>query len=242
MPKDSCVFYRSFYEAIQGIPESEQLKLYNGIFEYMFNDKEILKETGVAKSMFTLIKPNVDSAVKRYNASVENGKKGGRPKKKETQEKPKQNPKKTQEKPSSKPKQNLNDNVDDNVDDNVNNKNTPPYGEVIEFLNKTIQSKYKSTTKKSQECIRARWNEGFTVEDFKKVINIKHKEWNNTDMQKFLRPETLFGNKFESYLNQKELVSKGKMSANDIMSNNYDFDEIERLNYEYNIKQLNKEE
>ena len=68
-----------------------------------------------------------------------------------------------------------------------------------------------STTKKNKDLIKARINEGFTEDDFIKVIDNKVKEWINTDMEKYLRPETLFGTKFEGYLNQKE-VKNGQYS------------------------------
>ena len=128
--RESCVFYKSFYEAIKGIPQEEQLKLYNAIFEYVFENNEI-QEIGIAKSMFTLIKPNIDSANKRYISSVENGKKGGRPK---TQLKPKNNLNKTQIKPIK----NLNDNVNDNDNDNVKKI----YGEYkhVRLTDKELQS------------------------------------------------------------------------------------------------------
>lgn len=74
--------------------------------------------------------------------------------------------------------------------------------DVIDYLNIILNSNYKYTTKKTQDCIKARLNEGFTVDDFKTVIDKKSKEWMGTDMEKYLRPETLFGNKFEGYLNQ----------------------------------------
>lgn len=141
--KNSVVFYESFYEAIQSIPEEEQLKLYNAIFEYSFKGTEPQLD-GIAKGMFTLMKPNIDSANARYVANVANGKKGGRPLKavgKEdeeqqeeknqqkpnknptiTQLKPKQNPTKTQ----AKPKQNLNVDVDDDVDVDVDDNNISP--------------------------------------------------------------------------------------------------------------------
>lgn len=79
-----------------------------------------------------------------------------------------------------------------------------PYKEIIDYLNEKIGSNYKSTTSKTKQLIKARFNEGFTLEDFKIVIDKKYIEWyNNKDMNKYLRPETLFGTKFESYLNQK---------------------------------------
>jgi predicted phage replisome organizer/uncharacterized phage protein (TIGR02220 family) len=77
-----------------------------------------------------------------------------------------------------------------------------PYKEIIEYLNDKSDKQYKHTTKKTQTLIKARFNEGFELGDFKSVIDIKSKEWMNTEMEKYLRPETLFGTKFESYLNQ----------------------------------------
>ena len=56
--------------------------------------------------------------------------------------------------------------------------------------------------------INARIKEGFTKEDFIKVIDNKVGEWLGTDMERFLRPETLFGTKFEGYLNQKQKLPK----------------------------------
>ena len=116
MERDSFVFYKSFYEAIKEIDEKNQLQVFVAICEYSLNEKEI-ELTGISKAIFTLIKPNIDSAKARYTASVENGKKGGRPKK-ETQQKPSKNLNKTQQKPSK----NLNEDEDVNVDvdDNVN--------------------------------------------------------------------------------------------------------------------------
>lgn len=75
---------------------------------------------------------------------------------------------------------------------------------IISFLNSTTGSKYKASTDKTRRLIAARLAEGFTVDDFKAVITKKAKEWQGTDMAQYLRPETLFGTKFEGYLNQPE--------------------------------------
>lgn len=76
---------------------------------------------------------------------------------------------------------------------------------IISFLNSTTGSKYKASTDKTRRLIAARLAEGFTLEDFKTVISKKAKEWQGTDMAQYLRPETLFGTKFEGYLNQPEV-------------------------------------
>lgn len=116
--KDSVIFYKSFYEAIKNIPAEEQLKLYNAIFEYSFTDKTPNLEEGIAKALFILMKPNIDSANNKYKASVENGKKGGRPKK-ENQDKTKSKPNNNLDKTQEKAKQNLNVDEDVDVNDNV---------------------------------------------------------------------------------------------------------------------------
>ena len=81
-----------------------------------------------------------------------------------------------------------------------NNNNI--YSLVIDYLNKKANTNYRASTKNTQSFINARLKEGYTVEDFKKVINSKSKEWLNTDFEKYLRPATLFGTKFENYLNE----------------------------------------
>lgn len=91
--------------------------------------------------------------------------------------------------------------------DSVSDSITDTYKEIINYLNMVLGTGYRYTTKKTQDCIKARLNEKFTVDDFKTVIDKKAKEWLGTEMEKFLRPETLFGNKFEEYLNQLQTIS-----------------------------------
>jgi len=86
--------------------------------------------------------------------------------------------------------------------------------EIINYLNEKANTNYKTTTKKTRDLIKARFNEGFTMDDFKTVIDKKVKLWTDTEFERFIRPETLFGTKFESYLNEK-IVKKGKGNARD---------------------------
>lgn len=74
---------------------------------------------------------------------------------------------------------------------------------IIDYLNNRIDTNYKPNSKIAVKNITARLKDGYTVDDFKKVIDKKAKEWLGTDFEKFLTPDTLFGNKFEMYLNQK---------------------------------------
>lgn len=78
-----------------------------------------------------------------------------------------------------------------------------PYKNIVDYLNDKTNKNYKHTTGKTRRFIEARWNEGFRLDDFKKVIDIKTSEWLGTSQEKYLRPETLFGTKFEGYLNQE---------------------------------------
>lgn len=86
-----------------------------------------------------------------------------------------------------------------------------PYKEIVDYLNTLAGTNYRTSGKKTRELIKARINEGFTLDDFKIVIDKKCREWlPDNKMKIYLRPETLFGTKFESYLNQpmKELTTK----------------------------------
>ena len=76
------------------------------------------------------------------------------------------------------------------------------YSEVIKYLNEKANTNYRPSTKNTQSFINARLKEGFIVEDFKKVIDVKVENWIGTDFEKYLRPATLFGTKFENYLNE----------------------------------------
>lgn len=76
-----------------------------------------------------------------------------------------------------------------------------PYAEVISYLNQVTGKSFKNV-ETHKKLIRARWHEKATLGDFKKVIDNKSSEWLGTDMAKYLQPSTLFGNKFDQYLNQ----------------------------------------
>ena len=120
-----------------------------------------------------------------------------------------------------------NDNENDNEnevsypvssDDTSNDTFKASLSEIISYLNEKTESMYKASTKKTQSCIKARLSEGFTVDDFKTVIDKKCTEWiGDEKMEKYLRPETLFGTKFEGYLNAKTTgrnVNNGQTTGN----------------------------
>jgi len=89
------------------------------------------------------------------------------------------------------------------INNNLNKELNNIYKEAVDYLNEKAGTKYKINSKNTTRHIQARIREGYTLEDFKTVIDKKCSEWLNTDMEKYLCPETLFGSKFEKYLNQK---------------------------------------
>lgn len=83
------------------------------------------------------------------------------------------------------------------------------YTAVVAYLNEKAGTKYRSSSAKTKTLIHAREADGFTLADFQTVIDKKCAEWIGTEWEKFLRPETLFGTKFEGYLNAKQKASGG---------------------------------
>lgn len=82
--------------------------------------------------------------------------------------------------------------------------------QIVSYLNAKANVHYRPTTKATREHISARLDEGYTTQDFERVIDNKVAEWKGTDYEKFLRPQTLFSPKhFESYLNQHTKQSTG---------------------------------
>lgn len=88
--------------------------------------------------------------------------------------------------------------------------------QVISYLNEKTGSNYRPTTDSTKRHLNARLSEGFTVDDCKKVIDKKAQEWKGTELEKYLRPETLFGTKFESYLNQTGKTAPQKPQPQDV--------------------------
>ena len=93
--------------------------------------------------------------------------------------------------------------------------------EVIAYLNDKTNSCFRPTNRKNRDVIIARLNEGYSLEDFKKVIDVKTEHWlADSYWSRYLRPATLFGTKFESYLNQRISPGTGRLREED-----FDFDD-----------------
>lgn len=101
-------------------------------------------------------------------------------------------------------------NIDSNIDINSSikkeYKESPKESDftaaVVDYLNEKAGTHYRAGVAKTQALIKARAKEGFTEADFRTVIDKKCADWIGTEYEQYLRPQTLFGTKFESYLNQ----------------------------------------
>lgn len=94
-------------------------------------------------------------------------------------------------------------NTSNNKDHMSSKPDSIPYSKIISHLNSTAKKNFK-VTQKWKDLIKARWNEGQRFDDFIKVIDIKSSQWlKDQKMNKYLRPQTLFSNKFDEYLNEQ---------------------------------------
>ena len=106
--------------------------------------------------------------------------------------------------------------INNNILNTNNNKNNKEINKerkdniesVVRYLNLTLDTRYKATSQNIVKHINARFEEGYTLDDFFDVIEGKYEEWKGTEMEKYLRPDTLFGTKFDIYLNQIQCKRK----------------------------------
>ncbi len=153
--RDSFIIFKNWAEAINKLPDEYQLETYKALVEYGFSGEMPEKISPITSAMLTSFSVGMENSICRYKASVENGKKGGRPSKNDNQTQPSDNQNESEknlEKPNKtqtnqdKPTHNLNVNVNDNVNININKKErverkktavfTPPtLEEIIAYAN-----------------------------------------------------------------------------------------------------------
>lgn len=133
--------------------------------------------------------------------------------------------------------------IDKEEDKDKDNNIYVPYKEIITYLNEKTGKKLRWDVKSNQKEIKARFNEGYTLNDFKTVIDKKYHEWGRkptkeelqrgvNDMRIYLRPKTLFGSNFDVYLNQEQtekVPAKPPVSRNlnNFERRGYDMDSLE---------------
>lgn len=209
--KDNFLLKKSQQEVFDTLSDEQAGQLIKGIFKYMKTGNSEL--TGIMKAVFIPIKNDIDKNEESYQKRCE---------------KNRENIKKRWEKDSEEIQENTNvyesipneyESIPNNTDNNhisyitnhnsyiINHKSNNHIDiikQIIDYLNNKTKSNFKYTSKATQTKIIARLNEGYVLDDFIEVINKKCLDWlNDSKMSVYLRPETLFGTKFESYLNQK---------------------------------------
>lgn len=217
--------YKEYYELITLLTEREQQELLLAITKFMFEDVEPTLNDKQTKIFNNLRRPLEKSKKRSKCGSITKSNENQEENEIETKESQKEikiKSNESQKENENKTHQDVNVivNVNDNVDVNVKKISLEEIKGIVEYLNIKSNSHYKYSTDKTQTLIKARIKDGFTLDDFKIVIDKKCEEWLGTDFEKFLRPETLFSNKFEGYLNQK--ITAKKKTLKDISMSDID--------------------
>ena len=222
---NGLTIYKEYYELITLLTEREQQELLLAITKFMFEDIEPTLNDKQTKIFNNLRRPLEKSKKRSKCGSITKSNENQEENEIETKENQKEikiKSNENQKENENKTHQDVNVivNVNDNVDVNVKKISLEEIKGIVEYLNIKSNSHYKYSTDKTQTLIKARIKDGFTLDDFKIVIDKKCEEWLGTDFEKFLRPETLFSNKFEGYLNQK--ITAKKKTLKDISMSDID--------------------
>ena len=215
--KDNFLLKKSYQEIFNELSNEEAGELIKGIFQYVNTGNSGL--SGLLNVVFLSIKKYIDDNEQKYQKICERNKKnglnGGRPKKEDDDgNENEKNPVGTfglenqnKENPVGTFGENTHisyiTNHKSNITNHKSNNNLDIIKDIIIYLNNKIKSNFKYTSKSTQTKINARLNEGYNLNDFIVVIDKKYDEWKNTEFAQYLCPDTLFGTKFERYLNQK---------------------------------------
>ncbi len=232
MTRNSFVFYRSFYDAFKTLTDEDFGKCARAVIEYALEGQEP-QPGSIGCLTLGLVRPLLDKNNKRYENGCKGGRPNGNQaetkeepngNQAETKEEPNPNlndkckmindkwekdiesfPPSSEkicaaEAPRSTERDDLPKSTREKRDGESLTEKCRP---IVEYLNERTSSNYRPSTKATQAHISARLKEGYTIDDFKAVIDRKVNEWQGTDYERFLTPDTLFGTKFEKYLNAK---------------------------------------
>ena len=208
--KDNILINLDDYQAVRNFSNEDAGKLFHTICRYSLGE-EIGDLEGKIQVAFNFFKNRLDKYRKKWEktrkARIESGKLGGLAKQ--------ANANFAKQNEQTVANVAVSDNVSDSVSvndiknsvNNIKNKASPSDAviTILEDLNKRTKSKkgFSPLAQSNQNLIKARMSEGFTVENFITVNEKKVKQWlHDPEMSKYLRPATLYGNKFDGYLNE----------------------------------------
>jgi len=201
--KTSFIFYCDWKKTFKVLPDKKAGQLIKHLLDYV-TDENPETDDLLITAVFENIKSTLKRDLVKYNKFIEkqqhNGSLGGRPR---NPKKPKK-PKPFSENPT-KPKK------ADSVNDSVNDSDSVII-DIVSHLNKICGTSYKPTTAETVRLVNGRIGDGYTIDDFKRVIDCMAGKWLEDDeMVQYLRPSTLFRpSKFEGYLQQANRVNNSK--------------------------------
>ena len=189
------------------------------IVRYLRTGEEPSPRTDAQRMALAMVRPVLDKSRKRIVAGSEGGSKSvSRTSSKQSSKRQSKQASKTPSEPESEEESNA---ASKQASDIYSSSSLPlpdspseeegcgeedggiPYTEIVAALNGALGTSYRPTSKKTRQLIHARWAEGFRFPDFEAVIATMAAAWgDDPKMSAYLRPETLFGPKFESYLNR----------------------------------------
>lgn len=216
--------FDSYIEAGQKLKPAERKEYYCALIEYLAYGKEPESLKAASDAIWTAIFPSLELSRKRS----ESGSKGGQKKQANQELAAKQNEDLLSSKTTSKneangvangkangvakSKSNSKSNSKEDISNDISKKkgsDLSTIAEIVDYLNEKANTSFRPSAEYAKTHIRARLREGFTLDDFKDVIDGRVKAWaNNPKMSEYLRPQTLFGTKFESYLNASKAKPK----------------------------------
>lgn len=214
-------------EIISMVPKEQGAELAYALVLYGTLGQEATFDDPMTSALYESLKDDVDQSLLK----IEQGKRGGRP--------PKDGDKKANEKPwfsetetmvsenenhgfqktakTKNPRQDKTRHIDVSKETSDIKSAEPdpiPYSEIVGALNAKAGTGYRSDGRKTRSLIAARWREGFRLADFVAVIDAKCAEWRgDPSMSRYLRPETLFGTKFEGYLQTAPIAAEAKAGS-----------------------------
>lgn len=212
----------SVVEAAKRLPPDQGGALLLGVIDYSercvaaeatAGVAEPFEEDAVLGAVFGGMKFAIDRALSKQINGARGGEERARRAKAErerAESEPKANGKRTPSEPEAKSKpapSELQPKDKDKDKDTASSEAStpkPPYAAIVGYLNERCGTRYRHRAEKTRRLIDARFREGFGEEDFRAVIDGRAAAWlGDEDMAQYLRPETLFGTKFEGYLNAR---------------------------------------
>lgn len=216
--RDGIVFYRSFYDAIKELPDAELAKCFKAIMEYGLDGKEP-ETSGIEKTIYYLVKPQIDANNKRY----QNGTKGGRPK---TEPEPSDNQTVTKEKPNDNQtvtKPEPKEKVKVKEKDKVKDKDKESKG-TVRFAPPTLDDVREYCLEQGYSIDSDRFIDFYTAKDWMIGKN-KMKDW-KAAVRNWARTQrqelTANGSR------RQELTAKSKNRFHNLEEHGYDYDKIVR--------------